>query len=32
MENYHCFEPALLGTVAIRVKLAIVHMGAMVDQ
>ena len=32
MENYRCFEPALLGTVAIRVKLAIVHMGAMVDQ
>ena len=32
MENYHCFEPAQLGTVAIRVILAIVHMGAMVDQ
>ena len=32
MENYRCLEPALLGTVAIRVKLAIVHMGAMVDQ
>ena len=32
MENYRCFEPALLGTVAIRVKLAMVHMGAMVDQ
>lgn len=32
MENYRCFEPAQLGTVAIRVKLSIVHMGAMVDQ
>ena len=32
MENNRCFEPAQLGTVAIRVKLVIVHMGATVDQ